>query len=157
MATVIAAVFIIIDCGFIKHSTRSDFSEGVVIAIFIINIFLYGNKIAVKMNQTEKSVREEIAKETSLKPKTYPIVSKVILVNNKTDKQYEIESVNEFSLLWKWSDAKDSLVLYHGYSFEPDDDDGRINKNRIGIFKDFSILEITHKEVIVPPPTETIK
>lgn len=98
----------------------------------------------------KKNKKKEIEKivklpEVQIQPKetTRKAIMKLVLINNKTDKQYELQSENEFGLTWRYSyqDKGNCGLLIVNQNHQEDE-----NKwTAVGRFIDFSIIKCEWK------------
>ncbi|MEK6829023.1 MAG: hypothetical protein AABY15_02770 [Nanoarchaeota archaeon] len=83
----------------------------------------------------EPKIEPEMPKE-----RTWNAVVKIVLVNNRTDKEYEYTSENDYGLGWEYfSDRK--LLCVKQYENE-----GQDKSHWISQFQDFSIIKVERKK-----------
>lgn len=80
------------------------------------------------------------------KPTERNAIMEIILINNKTDKEYSIKSENEMGISWRYETGKDGkgnnlelLIINQYYSLD------RNSWMAIGRFIDFSVLKCNWK------------
>lgn len=86
-----------------------------------------------KKNKQSSSGRRE--------PVVYSVISKLKLVNNRTDKVYEFVSSNEFGL--EVHHHKDTMQIEQLFGIGDNK-----KHNIVAQFKDFSIIEVKHDTII---------
>ena len=114
---------------------------------WFISMFVNYRKSKKMLSPVKATEEQPPKKEEPPKPTTRMAVMKVVLINNKTDKQYIIESVNDFGLTWSWVDEKGNeknkshtlLCVQQKTDAELD------NWEAIGRFLDFSIIDTERK------------
>lgn len=96
---------------------------------------------------------EVIKKEEKPKPTKRKALMKVILINNSTDKEYTVESENDFGLTWDYPESRNGnyeLVRINQYhSTDPNGWTG------VARFVNFSVLKTEWKEFDIKYENET--
>ena len=123
------------------------FVLGVVSFVLGTHYYRKSKKMLPEPYKVKVTQEQPPKKEEPPKPTTRTAIMKVVLVNNKTDKEYIIESVNDFGLKWAWVDEngneKDKshslLCVQQNMDVEGD------RWWAIGRFLDFSILNTERK------------
>ena len=68
----------------------------------------FKKKVAEPKTETvETPIIPEVKVEEPPKETTYKTIMEIILVNNKTDKEYSIKSENDFGLRWEYTGRKE--------------------------------------------------
>ncbi len=73
--------------------------------------------------------------------KTKTIIESIVLINNKTDKEYIINSDNNFGLTWVYQEEKGLLVINQYTDFE------QKNWRASARFYDFSMIKVIVKTI----------
>ena len=90
--------------------------------------------------------KKELPKPEEKKPIEVDIIISIVLVNNRTDKEYHVASRNEHGIKIIFTD--DEVIRLRQRTERADDDN---NWQLIGSFQDFSVAAIEWKTVILPP------
>jgi len=107
-----------------------------------------------------KSVTEEIKTEVEVKkverPTSRRAMMQVTLINNKTDKQYIVDSENDFGLSWEYPESKNghyAIIIINQKMFA----DSNKQYEAKGRFLNFSIISTVWKKFDIVYDEEKIK
>ncbi len=95
--------------------------------------------------QKKEQIIESVKVEEPPKETTRKAIMKLTLINNKTDKEYYIESENDFGLKWSYVGGKDGNyeLLVVNQRHEVDEDSSKWTA--AGRFLDFSVTKCEWK------------
>jgi len=100
-----------------------------------------------ELKQEEK--KEDVKVEEPPRPTKRNAMMSVTVINNKTDKEYVVESLNDFGLTWTFSSEKEVknqlLIINQYYSFDTKEVKGS-NWRGVSRFLDFSVKSTVWKE-----------
>ncbi len=117
--------------------------------VTIISVFLYFKRKNKKETEIVHEVKkEEVKVEEPPRPTKRKAMMSVTVINNKTDKEYVVESVNNFGLSWSYSEGKHDKN--YNYSLlrinQNHSTDDSIGWTAISRFLDFSVKSTVWKE-----------
>lgn len=121
------------------------------IGCFVMFVIMYSYQLFKdKQKEIEEvsEVKQEVKVEEPPRPTKRNTLMAVILINNRTDKEYVVESINDFGLTWTFTSEKEVknqlLIINQYYSL---DKDGRgSNWRGVSRFLDFSVKSTVWKE-----------
>ncbi len=93
--------------------------------------------------------KEEVKVEEPTRPTKRKAMMSITVINNKTDKEYVVESLNDFGLTWTFSSEREVknqlLIINQYYSFDTKESKGA---TWLGVsrFLDFSVKSTVWKE-----------
>ena len=97
-------------------------------------------------NKQKEKAAPEVKEEPEVKPELVAksVIMELTLVNNRTDKEYVIKSVNDFGLKWEYLGKPNSnfCVINQRTS------SGEYGWHAVGRFSNFSIVKIVWNEIV---------
>lgn len=114
----------------------------------VISVFLYFKRKNKKQTETVPEVKQDVKVEEPPRPTKRKAMMSVTVINNKTDKEYVINSENDFGISWGYSESKNDknynyALLRINQNHSTDDS---ISWTAISRFLDFSVKSTVWKE-----------
>jgi len=126
---------------------------GIMLCIIIAGIgtligFFWNRRIDEKNKVVTKVLEEKqyIELEEQPRPTRRNVMVSITVINNKTDKEYVIESENDFGLTWSYSESVKEKPNYSILRINQQHNDSAHSWTAISRFLDFSVKSTVWKE-----------